>query len=311
MAILENSFTQTPIYLRISHVFGRASASVNTVVNGEKASRVHASITWQEDYWAIQDSSTNGTFINGEKIQRNHKRRLKLNDKIHFGEVSEDYWIFSDDSAPKPMLVPIGGNGDTIELTELTVLPNNESPEVSLYPLPNQIWHCETHSKSEPVYTGDTIQTSQGDWYFVDNYPLGETSFFIGQESNPSLESTASFTVSQNEEHVSLTVTIGKYEFNLGRKIGHYMLLMLARKRLEDLDNNVSQSEAGWLDKGIICGELRTEEQYMNIQIYRYRKQLEQAAPKHLFLPQTIERRLGELRLNFDHIQINGGNIGR
>jgi hypothetical protein len=209
------------------------------------------------------------------------------------------------------MIVPIGEEGQPQELTTLTVLPNNEAPEVTLYPLPNMFWQCETNNTTEQVYTGDTIHTSAGNWYFVDNYPLGETSFFGGADAMSMLKTNATFTVSQNEEHVLLTVTIGNYEFNLGRKMGHYMLLILARKRLEDIDNNIADSEAGWLDKSIICDELRTEEQYMNIQIYRYRKQLEQVAPQHLFLPQTVERRLGELRLNFDQIDIIGGNLSR
>lgn len=307
MARLANSFSQECIYLRISHIFGRASASVNTVISGENVSRVHATISWQSDYWTVQDSSTNGTFVNGDKLERAHKRRLHKGDKIHFGEISEHYWVFQDDSAPKPMLIPIGDAGEAIELSEITVLPNDESPELTLYPLPDQFWYSENNEQTEQLHTGDSIKTSVGDWYFVDNYPLDETSFYVGDKTDSAVKSRAQFWASQNEEHVSLTVSIGQYEMILGRKIGHYLLLMLARKRLVDLRNQVIPSEAGWLDKSIICSELRIEEQYMNIQIFRYRKQLEQSAPQHLFLPQTIERRFGEIRVNFDEIEIKGG----
>lgn len=307
MAILENSFSQECIYLRISHIFGRASASVNTLVGGQNVSRVHATIGWQADFWTIQDSSTNGTYVNGEKLDRAHKRRLHKGDKIHFGEISEDYWVFKDDAAPRSMLVPIGDANNPIELSEITVLPSHDSPEITLYSLPDQLWYSENSEKTEQLHTGDTIRTSMGDWYFVDNYPLDETSFYVDGDDKSAVKSKAHFAVSQNEEHVSLTVTIGQYELSLGRKAGHYLLLMLARKRLNDLNNQVIQSEAGWLDKGIICSELKIEEQYMNIQIFRYRKQLEQTAPQHLFLPQTIERRFGEIRVNFDEIVIEGG----
>jgi len=67
------------------------------------------------------------------------------------------------------------------------------------------------------------------------------------------------------------------------------------------------KADQGWLDKEALGKMLKLSENHINIQIYRFRKQLISVSPQSLALPQAIERRSGEIRIACDSIEINGG----
>ena len=67
------------------------------------------------------------------------------------------------------------------------------------------------------------------------------------------------------------------------------------------------KADQGWLDKEKLGKMLKLNENHINIQIYRFRKQLISASPQSLALPQAIERRSGEIRIACDNIEIHGG----
>lgn len=63
-------------------IVGRSS-ELDIVLEEEKVSRKHAKITYNNDILSIEDlNSTNGTYVNGEKIRR---ARLKDGDRVLFG----------------------------------------------------------------------------------------------------------------------------------------------------------------------------------------------------------------------------------
>ncbi len=72
---------------------GRATTN-NIVVEDTGVSRQHAGI--REDragYWIKDMGSTNGTYINGERV-RGEGQRLKDNDRIELGSSGTVVWIF-------------------------------------------------------------------------------------------------------------------------------------------------------------------------------------------------------------------------
>ena len=82
------------------------------------------------------------------------------------------------------------------------------------------------------------------------------------------------FDVSQNEEHVSLQVDVDGKVNHLGERNHHYLILMLARQYIQDVGLELLPSECGWIDKNVLCRMLGQNESHLNIQVFRFRKQI-------------------------------------
>ncbi|MCP4986559.1 MAG: FHA domain-containing protein, partial [Colwellia sp.] len=48
-------------YLNACHCFGRSPTNVDTVINAQEVSRIHAVVEWTGNQWFIRDISNNGT----------------------------------------------------------------------------------------------------------------------------------------------------------------------------------------------------------------------------------------------------------
>ena len=79
---------------------GRDTASTIVMPEGSLASRHHATISFEDDFWLLRDqSSSNGTLVNSKRIT---ECRLKLGDVFSIGD---DSFIFEEEnSSPNPIL---------------------------------------------------------------------------------------------------------------------------------------------------------------------------------------------------------------
>ncbi|MBL4659583.1 MAG: FHA domain-containing protein [Alcanivoracaceae bacterium] len=309
MATLLNTKSNKMTLLRSQHIFGRHSGSSNSLLDNPEASRLHASILWNGSCWLLQDTSSNGTFINNKAIIAGVKRRLKIGDTIRFGALNAYPWVFNSDDAPKSMLVPIeSSSAPPVELEGIVVLPNDNSPEITLYQAQDSEWVCETELGIIKLEAGLKISTKNSSWYFVNADTFDSTKKAEQTHSNISAPINLSFTVSKNEEHVSLCILFNNHPIDLGERTHHYLLLILARKRMTDNQSGIDDSEQGWIDKSLLSQQTGLDENYINIQIYRFRKQLIKVIPSAMQLIQIIERRRGELRFALKSVEINGGN---
>jgi len=86
-------------------------ASENSIVLSEpKISRQHAQLNWVDDGWEVVDlSSSNGTFVNGEKIGR---RRVVPGDTIQLGDCVLRYEQGAVDSTEEDEAIPIDNEAD-------------------------------------------------------------------------------------------------------------------------------------------------------------------------------------------------------
>jgi hypothetical protein len=82
-----------------------------------------------------------------------------------------------------------------------------------------------------------------------------------------------SLTVSQDEEHVRLRVHWGGKAFDLGERNHNYLLLTLARRRLEDERAGLPAAASGWIH----CEEFEHDESMigarLNMGVFRLRRQ--------------------------------------
>jgi len=306
MATLLNLQHNQTTHLCPQHIFGRDNNS-NTLLSNESASRIHASIFWDGHYWQLKDSSRNGTFVNGIPIPQGVIKRLENNNHINFGNIQSDTWQVINTSPPKPMLIPLSTKLETQLLDDMILLPNEDSPELMLYQCNKGEWVCESTNGISSLKTGDEIVCESGSWHFINPTLLKETLAIHESHLIQTTQIKTLFDVSQNEEHVSLTLKVADQEINLGQRNHHYLMLILARQRLSDQAAGFIKNEQGWIDKDLLSKSLGMDENHINIQIYRFRKQIVSALPTSIRLPQAIQRRTGEIRFAYELIEILGG----
>jgi hypothetical protein len=307
MGRIKNTQTDQIIILRTVHTLGRHSGSVITLLDDPSASRLHAYIQWTGTHWEIRDSSSNGSWINQQKLGTGHKCKLKPGDLLQFGSGQGTTWQLLCDLPPKSLLVPIKHEADDIELDGMVALPSDQMPVVTLYQLRDGSWIWEDSSDIKKLENGHLLEINDQSWCFIDASPVENTLRLDTKQADPIRSVRVRFVVSQNEEHVSMQLFTSQLQLDLGERVHHYLLLILARKRVQDQQAGVEMNEQGWYDKDVLCQQTGMDEKHINLQIYRLRKQLVQTQPSALELLQIVERRRGELRFAFNQIEVEGG----
>ena len=86
-------------------------APENSIVIAEsKVSRLHAQLNWVNDDWEVVDlGSSNGTFVNGERIER---RRIAPGDTIQIGDSTLRYELGAAEPAAADAAITIDDEGD-------------------------------------------------------------------------------------------------------------------------------------------------------------------------------------------------------
>ena len=311
MAILFNTHTQQRIRLLPYQLIGRSVEQHHIVLRDKHASRMHSIIQWDGESWSLKDTSTNGTFVNENKVTTDTHHRLQQDDQLQFGHITSDKWVLINSDAPKSMLIPNSPDLPVIELNQLIALPSENQPEVTLYLSPHHEWICESPSGVSVLKHLDLVGTQQKTWRFIDAKAGIKTQQHTPSNTPDTPNIAYFFRVSQNEEHVFLQLNINNEDIDLGERAHHYLLLELARKYQRDTAAKIHHNERGWMDKDLLSRTLGMSESHINIQIYRLRKQLVNTFPQHhkdsTTLPTMIERRHGELRFTGKNITISGG----
>ena len=306
MARLVNLISGEQIELFTQHSFGRDPVLSSTHLDDSYISRSHATIFWDGEHWLLRDMSRNGTFLNGKRLNRDDNHSIAVGDKIVFGSERAPQWQLMDASHPKTMLVPKEG-GEVILLYDFHTLPSEEEPQILLYSNDGR-WICETESQSFVLSSGDMIGTSTQQWRFVEAIPVAETEIFERDNTKLLEELNYRFDVSQNEEHVFLRLQYNGTEFNLQERVHHYVMLELARKRIADREAGLAEAEQGWIGRkefAIMIGLDDTN--LLNIQIFRFRKQVHKVVPQNEVAANIIQSRRNEIRIMSPNIEIQGG----
>lgn len=304
MATLKNMRTQEIITLNVNHTFGRDPATNVTALSSPKASRNHATIAWDGENWRIKDASTNGTFVNNNPINTGIYLELHINVSMQFGGNTEEIWQVMELSPPVTGLQPLVEGLTFIPLHDVVVLPT-QNQNIMVYLSDHGEWMCEENDATYTLHPGDKVGQGQQFWQFVEGRPCTTTA--ANDASPPPNDIKFRFNASQNEEHVSLSLIVDNKNIDMGERNHHYLLLLLARQRIEDAEKGLAPYEQGWIDKSLLIKMTGIIEQHINIQIYRFRKQVASLMPHSTTLHQVIERRPGELRFAYSDIVIEGG----
>lgn len=82
-----------------------------------------------------------------------------------------------------------------------------------------------------------------------------------------------SFTVSRDEEYVRVHAIQNACAFDLRERAHHYLLLLLARRRLEDIRDGLTEAAQGWLDPDEFAHDPSFAAPRINLHIFRIRAQ--------------------------------------
>ncbi len=150
---------------------GRAR-DCNLIIDNNQVSRLHATLEWDHEQVVITDhNSTNGTFVNGERLAPEQPRRLRAGDKINLAQVCT---IEFDDPGTTVQMLPVDWPLKGLVLDEdgaqvtidgkrldpplspsqfmlLTLLVNNEGRIVTREDVRNYVWGTDEEVTDQTI----------------------------------------------------------------------------------------------------------------------------------------------------------------
>ena len=287
MAYFKHKNTGGLIVLRPHHVFGNQKSAENTYCAGKSVSKIHAVVYWKYSNWYIVDHSRCGCFVNDRKVEPSKEISLRVGDTVRFGNSIDAEWVVADLSKPRPQIVELTPiNNNCIPLNKSNLLGDGGL----VYLSDSGNWVYENQGYIQVLRNNEVFGSGLFKWMLT---YLVEESDVLPEERSKYL---FVFSLSLDEEHVSVLVRHGEKEIQLGERTHHYLLLNLARVRVDDCNNSVSSDEQGWLDMEELSKMLQLDCSHLNVQIYRIRKQLSEFFPKDSEVLSVVERRQGCIR---------------
>lgn len=273
--------------LEAEHMVGRSSRC-ELQVQGSEVSNRHALIRFNGKAWEIRDlGSRNGTFVDNIQLRPADDHVLTLGETVRFGEGQHE-WTFIDDAPPVVMAVTTDGSVAAKAEGTVLALPSAEQPEVTLYRAATGQWVIETaDAPVAAVADHDVFEAAGKAWRFCCPSVVART-----RERNQTLELSGSelhFGVSPDEEHVELRARCPAREVDLGSRAHNYLLLVLARRRLAEIEHGLPEHTAGWVYQDDILRDLGIDQPQLNIDIFRIRRHLANAG--FVDAASAIERR--------------------
>lgn len=275
-------------------LFGRAGAC-HVRLDEHHVSTTHACIRWTGDAWRMQDlGSTNGTYWNGHQLAHAEQVTLSVGDTVSFGGAS----TFRVQSVARPPIaaVPLSGASPEFEADGLIALPTRENPIATLFAT-QEGWVMESCMGQATLRDGDVVTVDGEAWRFHCPLVVRPTEALGESTSASAAGIQLTFRVSSDEEHVAVIARQQNESHVLPDRACLYLLLTLARARLEDIHAGIAEASAGWVESADLRRQLRATEPQINVDIYRLRRLFAEAGI--VDAPNIVERRarLGKVRI--------------
>lgn len=308
MAALQHISTSEVLLLSTQHTVGRSKANLICIPEKD-ISKTHATIFWDNSQWFLRDHSRNGTKVNGNMV---HHTTVELNEgnQLQFGSNHGTTWTFVNANPPSSYLQAVNNPREVIELAFSSLYPNEEKPIISFYLSKTMQWEADNGETTEELEDGEQYKFDNKTWVFVENEPLEDTVDNFGVINRASLDCH----LSPDEESVEVKLVINDLELTLGEHVYNYLILLLARKKRQDMKADFADEEQGWMFVEDLLHQLSKElvkevdVYYFNIMIHRLRKHLKGLKPYGHLFSNIIERKRGKLRLNHSQIRILKSN---
>lgn len=281
-------------------VIGRSHAA-RLRLSGRTVSSEHAVLWWHEG-WMLRDlGSRNGTFVDGDRLEAGQERRLAEGSVLRFGTDSGQ-WVLSSVSPPVAAARCESTGDEVVAEDGILCLPSPDDPVRMIFVDPDGAWVAEDERVREPVADDQLLVIHDRPWRLM--LPEDHRATWQAGSDEPGVqELLLSFEVSSDEEFVKLEVERGGKRTVLDPRAHHYLLLTLARRRVEDAE--APPAQRGWIHRDDVMRMLMMDPQHLNVQIFRARQQFRQVGVTDAVA--IVERRsgTGQLRIGAWHIQIS------
>ncbi|MFT4623985.1 MAG: hypothetical protein ACI8PZ_002641 [Myxococcota bacterium] len=287
MGTLRDRATGRVVLLAADCILGRASTSWLQIAD-RKVSGQHARLRWAGARWELRDlGSRNGTFVDETPLGPTETRALHEGARIAFGP-DGPVWVVADIAPPQPIATHATTGERRGGQDGFLALPDERDPLLTVYQDHDGVWHLEGDGPAERLADRTRVEVAGAAWWVEVPTHLPPT--IDAAHGVSLLDASLAFRVSADEEHVELTVTAPGFDRTLKPRVHLYMLLTLARVRLEEAARgDVPASEQGWVEREVLCRMLGVDAQRLKVDIFRARKQLAAAGITDAAL--LVERR--------------------
>jgi len=265
----------------------------------------HASLRWTGLAWELQDlGSLNGTFLDGHRVAPGARALLRMGCQLRFGDAPQ-LWRLADVEPPGTSLVDLATGERIFAFDDLVAAPQHGEPELFISKQGNGMWIAEFADRVWEPQASEVLTIGPRQYRFEPGAPVYATTTGQGQLLTPS-EMALQFSVSRNEEHVEVKIVHGERSIELRPRAHSYVLLTLARLRLQDQgDQALDPANQGWVYQDRLLKMLATTPTQLAVDIYRARKQFSEAGVTEA--AQIVERRATshELRIGVPRLAIN------
>ena len=287
VAILTHLRTGRRVTLSPETVVGR-SPECRVSVSGSVVSAHHAAVRWHGEAWWVRDlGSRPGTWLAGRPLGPGEAARLVQGSTLGFG-TETDPWVIEDSGEPRVLAERLGDGTQTVATGTVLLLPDDEHPTVAIVQQATGHWHLDDGSDTE-VHDGQILEVDGHRWRV--SLPV-----MLDRTVDAKVRSLAlHFRVSSDEEYVEIDVIDGDHRTTLRPRSFNYLLLTLARLRLDDAEH--PEPVRGWVDQERLARMLDISFQTVNVQLYRARKALGQV--REDLATRIVERQSRQSKLRF------------
>ncbi|MGK4008265.1 FHA domain-containing protein [Sorangium sp. So ce1036] len=271
------------------------------------ASGEHAVLSWDGARWCVRDlGSTNGTHVRGRRLAFAERVPVDAGTELVFGGDAER-WVL-EEAGPPVASARAEQSGEVREAEQgLLALPDAADPRVTLFEDRHGRWQVEIDGITRPAVDQERVEAG-GVWVLrvPPRTADGALPTTASNATTPKFlgVTVLRFEVSQDEEHIALSLVQGARVTQLTERAHHELLLLLARARLGDRDLGLPAAEQGWRFVDELLARLRVDLHHLNVNVFRARRQLARAGV--VDAGAVIERRTTtrQLRLGTEAIEV-------
>jgi pSer/pThr/pTyr-binding forkhead associated (FHA) protein len=290
--------------LSADHLIGRGP-DASLLLAHDSASRRHATLRWTGRQWELLDlGSLNGSFVDDTRVASGGRVSLQVGSRLRFGE-SEAQWLLIDDGPPGASVVALDTGRRITPTGGIIAVPDAGEPQLSVYQTGDGSWLAETSERAWSLSNNEAIVIGGISYRFEAGQAVAITRH-AGFGAAPALDRIAlELSVSRNEEQVDITIVHRGERTTLRSRAHSYVLLTLARLRLEDQAKaELPESSHGWVDQDQLVTMLATTRSRLALDVYRARAQFADAGIADAAM--IVERRTSsrELRIGVSKLAV-------
>lgn len=273
MAILKSVSAGHTVPLCHHTRVGRSS-DADLRLSDRRISSEHAVIAWNKGLWEAKDlGSRNGTLVDGRRLEAGVRAPLRVGSVLKFGS-SDVEWVLESEEPPDVVALDVE-EGRVIE-GEHGLLRFGK--EHLLFTENGVDYWVERDGLRSPIVDRQVIEV-KGHRYRISIPPPDESGHTVTADGVLlSRNVTLQFQVSPDEEHVQVRILGEGVRKELRSRSFDYMLLALARTRINDAaSGELAPEEQGWVYADELARDLVLDVSHVNVDIYRARRRFASA----------------------------------